>query len=187
MTSATPDIMLDIETISTQPQAVIVSVACVRFDAFADYQSQGQRLADFPSLHLLVDPSSQPQRHVSEDTLNWWSQQSPEVQESIFGTTQPRVSLDQALDQLHGFVWNQCRRLWCQGPNFDIGILENAYQERQKTPPWDYWRIRDARTIRDLVDMPRAIPTHDALRDCWDQILEVQRALRRLGCDNYWR
>lgn len=171
-------VMLDIETLGCEPDAVILSIAAVAFDAFADYQAQGLTLSDVPQLHVLVDLECQSQRSISEDTLTWWGQQPAEIQQRVFADT-ARVSLESALDQLHSFVWNSSR-VWSQGVAFDFSILEHAYRSVGRAYPWNYWQVRDSRTLLDLVSVPRLPVNHDALEDCWGQVLAVQQALHAL-------
>lgn len=183
----TIDTMIDIETLATEPGAVILSIAAVKFDPFDDYLKKGTRLGDLPTLNLLVDIDSQQDRVINNDTVDWWSKQSDVVQESIFGPDHVRFTLGEALDQLHKFFWNSGGRIWAQGTQFDITILEHAYRSVDRTPPWQYWQARDSRTLLDLVavDLPPA--THDAVEDCYRQIVGVQKALFHLGVEKFIR
>lgn len=182
----TLDIMIDIESLATQPDAVILSIAAVKFDPFDDYQEKGVDFQDLPTLNLLVDVDSQPNRVVSDSTLSWWGQQDPAVQERVFNTN-GRLSFEQALGQLHKFIWNSGGRVWAQGTHFDISILEHAYRSLDQPYPWQYWQARDSRTLLDLVkvDLPNA--THDAVADCHRQIVGVQKALATLGIQKFIR
>ena len=183
----TNSIMIDIETLATEPAAVILSIAAVKFEPFDDYQERGISVHDLPTLNILVDTQSQDHRTISESTVDWWSKQDPAIQESIFGEHHQRVNLTEALEQLHKFVWNSCDKIWCQGTHFDISILEHAYRSINRAYPWQYWTVRDSRTLLDFVavDLPPA--THDALDDCFRQIVGVQKALNRLQVTKFVR
>jgi hypothetical protein len=183
----TENLMIDIETLATEPGAAIVSIAAVKFDPFDDYLKRGIGVSSLPTLNLLIDLDSQTDRVINDDTVTWWSQQSTRVQESIFGEGLNRVSLADGLDQLHRFVWNSVTRIWAQGTHFDITILEHAYRSVNRAYPWQYWVARDSRTLLDLVPVDLPPATHDALEDCYRQIVGVQRALAQLGVNKFVR
>jgi hypothetical protein len=89
--------------------------------------------------------------------------------------------LDQALDQLHQIAW-QSNRIWMNGPTYDANILEHAYKSYSKPLPWQFYKIRDARTVYSLwPDLPRPPTSHHALEDCRRQIELLQRSLKHLN------
>ena len=181
------DTMIDIETIATDPDAVIVSIAAVKFDPFDDYRQKGVTVGDLPGFNMLIDIDSQPDRKISDSTLSWWSQQDPVVQESIFGESHPRHTLTEGLEALHKFVWNSGGRVWAQGTHFDIAILEHAYRSINRAYPWQYWAVRDSRTLLDMVAVNLPAATHDAMEDCFRQIVGVQQAVSALGVQKFVR
>lgn len=181
------DTMIDLETIATEPGAAIVSIAAVKFDPFDDYLSKGVNVSQLSTLNILVDLESQSDRVISDDTLNWWAQQSEVVRESIFGAEHVRYSLTDSLEKLHKFLWNSTGRIWAQGTHFDITILEHAYRSINRAYPWQYWQARDSRTLLDLAPVNLPPATHDALDDCYRQITGVQQALRHLGVTQFIR
>ena len=182
----TTDIMIDLETLGTTPDSVIVSIAAVKFDPFEDYQERGVTSDQLPTLNILVDIDGQTDRRIDDNTVTWWSQQDPLIQETVFSPI-GRVSFADALDQLHRFIWNTGGRVWAQGTQFDIAMLEHAYRSINKAYPWQYSQARDSRTLLDLVavNLPKA--THDAVADCWRQIIGVQQALATLGIQRFVR
>ena len=71
--------MIDIETLGTEPDSVILSVGAVKFDPFT--------FTD-PHAKTLWRPSADEQmtadRSVLEDTLKWWSKQPQHIQDEAF-------------------------------------------------------------------------------------------------------
>jgi hypothetical protein len=66
---------------------------------------------------------------------------------------------------------------------FDITILEDLYKQVRKPVPWQYWQIRDTRTLFDLgrdPDMPKN-SKHDALQDAIRQSVGVQNIYNKLN------
>jgi hypothetical protein len=168
--------MFDLETLDTKPTAVILSLGAVKFDPKT--QSVPDQL---PKLLLKFDIDAQNDlgRTTSDDTIEWWGKQPPHIQEEAFGL-EGRAPLLEAIDQFHKFVWNS-DRIWSQGC-FDIVIVEDLYRMVGRTPPWNYWQIRDSRTLFDFVDgkMDRS-KHHDAMEDALEQARAVQRALKTIG------
>jgi hypothetical protein len=165
------DLMLDIETLSTKPNAVILSLGAVKFNPFTD------RIDLDDGLNLRIDVDSQIKlgRDIQEETLNWWATQPMEVQDVAFDTTN-RISLENFTQTLNKILVG-VNNIWCQGPVFDIVILENLYRQLNTPVPWNYWQIRDSRTLfgvfGDRRDKNRK-GAHDALMDCVYQAVGIQ-------------
>jgi exodeoxyribonuclease VIII len=89
--------------------------------------------------------------------------------------------LDQALDELGRLIWHS-KRIWAHGPTYDMTILEHAYKSLNKALPWQYYLVRDSRTVFGLWPELEAPPaTHNALEDCRRQIGMLQNTLAHLG------
>jgi hypothetical protein len=67
------------------------------------------------------------------------------------------------------------------GPTYDANILEHAYKSYRMALPWQYYKIRDTRTIYGLVPGLKKYPaSHHALEDCRRQIDLLHDALEYL-------
>ena len=67
---------------------------------------------------------------------------------------------------------------------FDIAILENLYAQLSKPTPWQFWQIRDSRTLFQVHGDPRdkeRAGAHNALIDCYYQAEGVQAIYKNLG------
>lgn len=170
------DVMFDLETLDTKPSAVILSLGAVKFDP---RQKGIDPNAERLSLRIEIDPQSAMGRTISDDTIAWWATQSKEAQEAAFGDAN-RVTVEDAVEQFHKFVWNS-ERVWSQG-SFDVNIIEHLYTSINKPYAWQYWQVRDSRTLFDFVDgqLDRT-KHHDAVEDAIAQAEAVQRALRKIG------
>jgi len=168
--------MLDLETLATGPDCVILSFGAVKFDPFDDTAPMDKALY----FRLDVDEQIAMGRDVNDGTVEWWQRQPKAVQEAAFGGDD-RTSMDEFTKQLNKFVVG-CDRIWAQGPVFDIVILENLYRQLGKPCPWNYYSIRDSRTLlKALGDSRNAGKNelHDALADCVYQAKAVQDAVKR--------
>jgi hypothetical protein len=163
--------MIDIEGLGTGPDAAILTIAAQSFDPFATgYHSR--------HYYARITLESQENRRIQDDTLAWWATQ-PEAQAEAFAEDN-RIPLDQALDELYKLAW-QHDYIWAQGPTYDINILEHAYKSYNKTQPWQFYRIRDSRTVLSLWPGRPVPPTsHHALEDTRKQINILQQTLKHL-------
>ena len=166
--------MIDIETCGTGPEACILTIAAQCFDPL-----RRQEFTDLRSYYARVDPGSQPDRRVEQGTIEWWATQPAAAQEEAFGE-QDRIPLQQALQELHVLAW-QSRWIYANGPTFDMNILEHAYKSYGMPLPWQFYRVRDARTIYSLCPTLDKYPaSHHALEDCRRQILLLWDSLEHL-------
>ena len=167
--------MLDLESLGTRPDCAILTLGAVKFDEYTP-GSFGD------SLYLRIDVDEQLAlgREVQEDTLTWWSNQAEDVREEALGEGN-RVSLTEMYRQLNRFCVG-ATNIWCQGPAFDIVILENIYRQMGWPTPWQFWQIRDSRTLFGVHGDPREknkAGLHNALEDCVSQAQGVQQIFHR--------
>jgi len=170
------DIMIDLETLSTRPDAVIASIGACRFDP-----STGEIDPNTFHHQLMMDDQIRDGRHISASTLRFWLEQSSEAQKELRG----RDYLSQTLDRFALWVtrsFDEC--VWSNGASFDIPILEHAYSTVEGLPvPWRHGKVRCYRTLKALVGT-RAVQTfinplaHNALEDA---IFQAKQAAAYLG------
>ena len=165
------DIMIDIETVATGPEACILTIAAQCFDPLVK--------GDFDKLqhyYCRVDIDSQETRKIEQSTIDWWATQPEAVREEAF-SPEGRVPLQTALEELGKLIWHS-KRVWANGPTFDMTILEHAYKSYNMALPWQYYNVRDARTIYSLwPDLVKYPASHNALEDCRRQILLLHDVL----------
>lgn len=165
-------IMIDIEGLATTPDATILTIAAQSFDPFGSGYGAN-------SFYARVTLESQEDRVITEDTINWWATQ-PEASAEAFAV-EDRISLTEALEGLHKICWH-ADFVWANGPTYDMNILEHAYKSLGRVQPWQFYKVRDARTIYSLwPDCPRPPTEHHALQDCKRQIDMLQATFEHLG------
>ena len=167
-------LMFDLETMSTDPRATILTLGAVKFDPFTD--------EFFDEMYIRIDIEEQEKlgREIDPNTLEWWGKQDPEIMMEAF-SDDDRISLNEAMDQFHKFAWG-CDKVWSHGAVFDIVIIEDLLRQMGRTEPWKFWDCRDTRTLFDLAnpDMPQSAK-HNALEDAKRQAIGVQNVMRKLG------
>jgi hypothetical protein len=163
--------MFDIETLGVGPAATILTIAAQSFDPLGTGYGPRQYYAR-------ITLESQENRNIDDGTIAWWATQ-PKAQAEAFAE-ENRIPLDQALDELGKLIWTS-NYLYANGPTFDCTIIEHAYKSYNKPIPWQYYKVRDARTIYSLwPELPRPPTSHHALEDCRRQIDMLQATLKHL-------
>ena len=152
--------MLDIETLSTAKNAVVLSIGACAFD---------ENFEIIDKFYVELDTSVQTMRHISIATVKWWLGQK--VQPPLDGEVHP----SDALFQLREFCKGSYT-YWAQGPHFDMTILETLADDFKTYVPWKYWQIRDLRTMEKMFEFEKTINTeaHDALADCVAQLSDLK-------------
>lgn len=168
-------LMVDLETLAVSPNAVILSLGAVHFDPW----STGH--IDEIYFRINIDDQDRLGREIDTNTIDWWSKQDPEVMEEAFNPN-GRISLVDAMNHFHKFAWG-CNAFWSHGSTFDLVIIENVYRQLNKSVPWQYWQLRDTRTLFGLGHDPEMTKEskHDALADAIRQAQGVQNIYRKLN------
>ncbi len=183
-------ISLDIETLSLNTDAVVLTIGAVWFD-FEQRTPFNQLLQQ--GVTVYVDVSAQDLRHRSDSTIKWWDnliEKDYRTAHSLEHTerTHPYVvfeKLEQMLTEKLPGVNFKSLDWFARGPHFDFAVLINLAEEFETSPPWQYNRIRDTRTFVDAVKMvipfsidwpvkPDACIEHDALHDAAYDALILQ-------------
>ena len=155
------DVMLDLETLGNRPNAVIVAIGAVKFNAL--------ELGE--SFYVRVDPRSCVAAGLEMDveTVQWWLAQSDEARKEI---TAPGIPLSMALAQFTGFLDHPEYRVWGNGAAFDNVIMASAYRAFNLPSPWRFWNDRCYRTVKGMfpaVALKRGGTHHNALDDAMEQ------------------
>ncbi|SSJ76702.1 exodeoxyribonuclease VIII [Klebsiella pneumoniae] len=149
-------LMIDIETLSTQPNAVICAIGAAFFEP-----STGKI---GPSFYQTIDPRTSQNRgaHISADTVMWWLRQDKEPISELVGAKshEIEVMLDFAKFIEGAFPETKKKNLkvWCKGGSFDFPILKSAFErsslEGVSMLPWLYWNeccFRSLLTVAGVI------------------------------------
>jgi len=182
------DVMIDIETLSTKPGAVVLTIGAVIFDP------ESEELGQTFSIRLPAQEQIERGALVDIQTIRWWMDQSMEARQAAFeGPCADSVA--QGLGKFSRFLKKipaEKLRLWSNGPAFDSAQLQILYRRfhdglgDENAWPVRYNADRDCRTIFDLAYPDEAIPVsdkrvaHNALDDAIWQAMAVQTCVRKL-------
>lgn len=170
-------IMIDIESLDTSPDCVILTIGAVLFDP------KGFGVIEKLELRPTIEEQTEIyNRSINEDTLRWWSEQSPEALEEAMGDT-GRISFKEAMETLYKFCWNR-RAVWSNGASFDIVVMESAWRNLDMRIPWPYYTVRDTRTLYEIAGVSLKdgghVTSHRAVEDAERQAIVVQKAYMKL-------
>lgn len=167
------NIMLDIETLSTRPDAAVFEVAAVPFSADGV-------IDDAPHLHVTFPPST---GHIDVGTVQWWLDRAKKC--SL--RNRPLMIETEAAQDVHDFLaWpDRAFLLWAKPASFDCVILQQWLERNGYKMPVSFRNWRDVRTVCELAGWPEVEKreghvTHNALHDCIWQIDTLVECWRRL-------
>lgn len=170
------NIMIDLETMSLAPNAAIISIGAIAFDAnhISNSFYTTIDLADCQKLGL----------DINAETVLWWLSQSKAAQDSLVSST--NVPLLKALTQLTTWVASYegpALQVWSNGYK-DLQWLESAYAVCEIERPWQYWQERDFRTIKAVlpyVSIPDESIAHHAMYDARWQARYLMEVVKQGG------
>lgn len=177
------DFSIDCETLSTHPNAAVVSIGVVNFDR--DTGKIGE------SLHILINVDDAIKHgHVSGSTMSWWIAQGGDAR-SLFDKKHDaeRTNCHGALCRLKGFIAKHSDRprVWGNGSIADITWLDSLFNSAGAgmKAPWEFWDVRDMRTTMDDADLdmksiPREGTHHNAVDDALHQAKLISMARRKI-------
>jgi len=179
--------MVDIETLSTLPNAAIITIGAVLFDPRGEDTEETLREHAMLFGPISFESNEAEGRHISASTMAWWLKQSPEAQAGLFeGDVVP---LRAALERFRQWVNNASpapTRFWAKDPTFDGVILEDAFRSMGLMWPFKFWETRSVRTCMELAYPPGGLRgdfpqigvgvAHNAVDDSIRQCLSIQHA-----------
>lgn len=171
------EMMIDLETLSTKVNAVIVECGWCLFDLEPSFiHSSG-------SLCLSVEEQLEMGRDINYDTLKWWLMQSEEARKKLCAPSDI-YSVKEFLVYLHdAFNWKaDIEGVWSHGLTFDLPILSHLFAQMKMKEPWHYKTPRDTRTMLWLspVDFVPATIKHSAEADAIAQAMTMQNSWKKL-------
>lgn len=156
-----PELMIDIETLSTRHDAAVIGVGAVRFNISTKQYAR-------PFFYEEIDHVSLSDFHRDPKTLAWWAKQEKNPPNGS-------CTIHDALTKLITFInEHPPTRVWAKSPSFDCNIIKYACSQFDLEWPIPFWKERDVRTLMDIANLPNSFTaTHNAVEDCISQIRSV--------------
>ena len=190
-------VMIDIETLGTTQDSVILQIGAV---GFAAASMDPGFYAD-----VTVEDQIAMGRKVDPFTVGWWlDRTSSEARLSVFERRDEDtwtlrnalVGLNEyikayLIDDTHNNTKND--KLWANSPAFDLAIIRNAMEMCEIKPAWQYWHEADVRTIKVIDGITKNIEikkipmmrensiAHNALDDAKNQAFYVVDILQKIN------
>jgi hypothetical protein len=178
-------IMLDLETMSTFSNAVVVSIGACEFDP----RGNGIGNTFYCNVGLWNDQVAHG-RHMHGDTIAWWlgadasSPGQPARDQLFTEMVSPTYALNKFAEL---FEDGPVDEVWGNGSDFDNIILGSLYTDYGIKRPWSYSTNRCFRTMKNLrlpntFVKPVASGTHhNALDDAINQAWYLQAIYKALN------
>ena len=174
------DVMIDIETLGKGHNAAVIAIGAVFFNPLTGETGE--------QFYQKVDPNDAAlygQTDVS--TMAWWGKQDARAMYEAFSG----VLLSSTVAHAFGSYLSQVSDtlVWGNGSTFDITILESLFDAHNLVTPWQFWNVRDVRTVVDLgwrlrnstaKQAPFTGMAHKALDDAMHQAAYVSRIFQEL-------
>ena len=177
------DIMVDIETLGTDSNSVVVSISAVTFD-FLTGKTGKQFEIGINVLEQALNGGM-----IDNDTMKWWSTQSRDAKKAL-----TRIQVEDVEESLKAFnLWIaeaisvdlKDVKLWGNGSGFDNVLIRNLYRRSGLDFVLPYWCDNDVRTLVTLAnintrDYKFTGTKHNGIDDCKHQIKYCVDAYRSL-------
>lgn len=171
-------IMVDLETLSTDPKALVLSIGLVSFlDSYVYTKDDSQALVstswetenDNENFYYgVLSQVGQEERHISESTLSWWEEQESSAREVLTESKSKQTSVVDDLEKVYAFLKDQHQSLdgdknylvlWANGASFDHPIIkslfiDNGFSELSRI--WSYKHDACYRTMLNAYKIPDA-------------------------------
>ncbi len=168
------DVMIDLETLGTRHDAMIISIGACYFDRTTGEIGRGFSANINPKEH--TDKFT-----VDYSTIKWWFDQSDSARRLVM---EAPGTLEEALRGLREFLWASDLLVWSHA-TFDMPILANAYETMGIDFPVPFRNTRDLRTLVDLADYhekkERSGVHHHALDDAKFQAMYASEAMQKIN------
>ena len=186
-------VVLDIETLGSVNNSVILSVGMVAVDSDKDYEFK-DLIANGYYAKLDVKGQVDSGRKIHQDTLDWWAKQGKEAQHILKPKPDDMRWQDLRLDMI-SWLDNQGiditkAKYYARGSHFDFGILHDLFRitgdAQADELPWRFYNIHDSKTVvltllgKDVWQMgvePEGFIHHDCLHDAAREYLTMEAAV----------
>ena len=172
------DLMVDIETMGTNPGEMILSISAVPFNILTGN-------TDIKVFNRFIDIGNEKKLKINLNTMIWWLKQDKEAIDKLLqNQTLPTFEVLKLFQMyMKSFVsrtdvgkdGKPIYRIWGNSARFDLGMLEFAYNEYGLEVPWNYLYERDVRTLVEFAPHIKKETVfegvrHNAISDCLHQI-----------------
>jgi hypothetical protein len=176
--------LFDVETLGKETNSVVLSMACIYFEADDTRTHEEMRRDAFFVKIDVKDQITRLKRSVTKSTMEWWAKQSQIVKDKSVNVKPDDVKIEDAIEMFRAYANkhdpDKKAIVWARG-NLDQMVLDAVEEQLGVEPVFFYNRWRDVRTAVDFitnsttgycdVDFPGFDPyvhiyKHDPVDDC---------------------
>lgn len=165
--------MIDIETLGTGSDCIVLSIALVKFNE--------TDILDSMVLYPNIYDQEKRGRKIEIDTLSWWMKNEQLLKESL---NEKWRTLNFCYHQIQFFLnaKDDQTRIWSKSPSFDLLIINHLFKD-WRSPISEFRMEADVRTA-ELKLKQKSIPiekpsqAHNPLQDALAQAKNVQNFLK---------
>ena len=166
------NIMLDLETLGGDNNAIILAIGAVKFDLNNGLSSTFYKTINIQSC-VNVGMS------LTGDNLLWWLKQSKKaIDEAFKGEFDIK---DVLVDFYNWLGTNTSIKIWGYSSTFDNTILSTAYKQCGMKAPWFFWNDRCYGTVVnsfDKIEISGLGTRHNALDDAKRQAIHLIKIVK---------
>lgn len=129
-------VSIDLETLGKSANAAITQIGLAEFCPITGGIGRTTNIPVTADSGV-IDPS----------TVSWWLGQNEGAQTDMRLAIEGGMSTCAALVELRQWVGDSDVYVWGNGATFDITILESAFDRANLYAPWQFYNVRDMRTI----------------------------------------
>ena len=187
------EMMLDLETMDTEPSAVVLSIGAVIFETSMGEEGLVWK-ANYQNFMRVLEIDSQLARGrtISQSTLLWWMRQDADARDEAFAPD--RRPVPSVLNEFEEFARTGhvlgVNAYWASPSTFDFPIWESLSKMEGIEEPWHYRQVRDVRTMvaeasYSATSHEPTVPIHGKahmpVTDCLWQIDLLTAARNKIG------
>lgn len=168
-------LMVDLETLGTDPNSAVLSIGAVLFTQ----EALGESIYILPSLKEQVK-----KRVVDAGTICWWFDQGAEAKKVFQWANASTLTIAGTVSDFVCFIDKHALdkknlKVWSNGAGFDVPIMEHMIKSTGIEVPWKFWNIKCYRTLKSMhPEFEKGIfcnTKHHALEDAKFQASCLQR------------
>ena len=148
-------ILIDFETLGSALNGKVTYVSWCHFDIKQQETIDEilPRVKDFKFNWL-----EQEQYELDDGVIEFWKKQPMDIRQEMLGNPEDGRSIKEFLNEFSDTFFStgfsaKTDVLWSRGNTFDITILDRLYSDEGIDTPYPFWRVRDARTFIDAVNV----------------------------------
>lgn len=148
----TESLIFDFETLSLERhRCAVLSLAAIKFDEsrfISDPYTWEELLDSAKSIKFDVKEQVEKyNRHVSQDTLDWWSKLPEAAKEASFYPTKNDSELESIYPFMMSVIPQTLHHVYCRGNTFDPIVLDYILRDIKQPDLWPFYKVKDTRSL----------------------------------------